>query len=162
MWLKKLLLLFAPLPKAKPIKKTKRKLCEESLHNLNTDSINYSIKAGKQTIVSVRYKTIEEYTQRIREAQLAIKKSQPIPGEWISPIETSMSLDQFMVTKDGFYLDIPLAITNFKKEALNLCQLIEESDTATVGFYEHCGRVLTPLFINVTSITKSINEVSHQ
>lgn len=162
MWLKKFLSLFAL--NAKPIKKTnptKRKLCEETLLSLDTDEINYSVSDGKQVLVSVRYTTIEEYIHRLKEAQVAIKRSQPIPPEWFSHTETTLSVDRFMISTDGYYIDIPSAIREFKKEALNLCQLLEAADTERVGLYEHCARVLMPLFINVTSIIKAINEVTH-
>jgi len=138
-----------------------RKLCETLLKELNSNKLtNYSVSVGLSITIQPLYPDIETYIKKLKEAVVIIKYDKKIPREWGIAESRSMTLDHFLITSDGYYVDVPKAVEIFKEAGIKLCEIMEESDTAQYGVPEYNLRMLTNLFINLREITKKLIEVS--
>lgn len=143
------------------IHKPDRKLCAQLLMLLEPQQFeHYRAAMGQATTVSVLYAPIERYTQRLRETAAQVQQGKPIEAGWIAFEETTISIDRFLVSADGYYMLPAAAVANFKGAATRLCQLLEPADSETAGLYEHNLRVLTRLFVNLRVLTLALLEVS--
>lgn len=147
-----------------PINKPSRALCEELLNQLDVELFanTYRPNRGMSVAISVPYKSIEAYVSALKEFNYLIKNEYPISPDWnANDVEYHTTLDRFLSSsKDGYYLDLERILGKFKHEALLLCQLMKESDTATYGLHEHNLRMLTKLFINMRSLLTQLVDVS--
>lgn len=166
MWIKRLLAAL-PFKRAAQVvivpesHKPERKLCVELLQQLNVQQFAlYQSSVGMEATVVPHFPNIEDYTTTLKEITKAIKAGRHILTERIKPSEARLTVDRFLVSNDGFYLDVEKAVGRFKEAALGLCTAMEPSDTEDSGYYEHHLRVLTKLFINLRQTTSGLIEVS--
>ena len=142
-------------------KKPNRLLCEELFDQLSVDAFgSYNTHTGLETTLIVPYPNIEQYTNKLKEIVLLLEQKRIISTEQFNTLKTELSVDKFLISDDGFYINIELAILNFKNIGLKLCQLMKESDTATYGYYEHSFRMLTNIFVNIRIVTTLLISVS--
>ena len=147
---------------ALPQHKPNRAVCEALIKELQSTFFRmYHPNQGIGTGVTPLFKTIDAYTQKLKELSRLIKDQKPIPPDWSEGTNASrITVDRFLTSADGYYLDVVKAVAEFQAASLNFCQLMEESDTATHGVYEHNLRILTKLFINLRFVTQQLIEVS--
>lgn len=141
--------------------KPERKLCEELVQSLNVPAFAlYQSSEGMEVFIIPHFKNIEEYTTVLKEITRAIKLERHVLIDRIKPSETRLTIDRFLISNDGFYLDVEKAVGRFKEAALGFCKAMEPSDTEDSGYYEYNLRVLTKLFINLRITMSSLVEVS--
>lgn len=141
--------------------KPNRQLCENLFTELHPHLYeNYTPSTGLSVFISVYYENIESYTQKLKELSRQLMTDKPIAPDWGGQSETSISVDRFLTTSDGFYTDVQKALVDFKEAGLQLCALMRESDTAAYGLHEHNLRMLTKLFINLRAVLVQLIEVS--
>ena len=139
----------------------KRKLCEDLLKELSAERFkHYNPPSGLSVTTATMYANIETYTKGIVEVTKLVKQDKVIRPTWIDIKHTILSVDRFLVSEDGYYVNAREAVDNFKKAGLELCAVMEQSDVATYGLYEHNLRMLTKLFINLRYTTIALIEVS--
>ena len=81
-------------------------------------------------------------------------------SSWIKRDITLISVDRFLLSSTGYYIDNEREIAQLKNNVLELCALMIVSDTATHGLDEHNLRMLTKLFIDIKEIGTKLLEVS--
>jgi len=143
--------------------KANRKYCERLLQELSSDYFKDYQKHMWATIdTSALYLNIEEYSKRIKDICLLMKNDRPLPSTVLPNYhaEIPLTMDQFLTTNGGYYVNVENAILEFKNAGIKLCTLLEKSDGATEGVHEHNFRMLTKLFINVQQLTETLIEVS--
>jgi hypothetical protein len=134
--------------------KADRKLCEELLMKLDISNFSkYTPNIGLSIYINTRYNTIEDYTNKIKQINLYLKQGVIINPTHDNGNEILISLDRFLISSDGFYLDVKKALLDFKNNALELCKLMEESDIAEYGIHENNLRMLTKIIINIREVT---------
>lgn len=139
--------------------KPDRLLCKQLLTELNASSFKiYSPSLGVGILIQTRYNDIETYSAKLKSTSRLLKQGSLIPNNWDIVNEQTISLDRFLISSDGYYLDIQKAISDFKTNGLEFCNLMEDSDTAQYGLPEHNLRMTTNLIINLTLVTKKLIE----
>jgi len=138
-----------------------RKFTEDLLSNLSVDYfLDYSPVRGLSTFVDTRYGNIDLLNNKIKEAIRLIKGGTPIPTNFGIDEISTVSIDRFLISSDGYYIDIYVAINDLVKYGLNLCKLMEDSDTVDHGIQNHNLRMLTKLFINIREIVTKLTEIT--
>ena len=165
MWIKLITFLKKLTDNEESIKETKievnnipnRQLCENLLNELDEKRFeSYNVALGLSLTVVTLYADVESYTKGLIDIVRLIKNDRPIRPTWIDLRHSTASVDRFLVSADGYYINTATAIDNFKKVGLELCFLMKESDTATYGIHEHNLRMLTRLFINLRHVTNML------
>lgn len=123
---------------------------------------HYSATQGQGRILSVPWPTLDEYTAALAEAAQTVRDDRPISPDWYPREIVQVSLDRFLTSKDGFYLDPPEAVAKFKHVAVQLCEAMESSDELTYGLPEHNLRMLARVLINLQSLTIQLAEAAEQ
>ena len=143
--------------------KANRKYCERLLKEISSDYFKtYKNHMWATIDITTLFSNIEEYTKRIKEICILLKNDRAI-STTILPnyhAEIPMTMDQFLTTNGGYYVDVEKAILEFKNAGLKLCAMLEASDNTTEGVHEHNFRMLTKLFVNVQQLTETLLEVS--
>lgn len=167
-WLKKLILLWRlrelkqECLKASPFK-ANRALCHKLLTALPDNAFEtYRPSDSLGLSLTIQYPDIETMVQKIKESCRMVREQKPIPTDWSNKTETSVALDRFISTQAGYYSNPATTVRRYKKQALELCELMAVSDTETVGLPEHNLRMLTKLFIDIRMVTSQLLELSHQ
>jgi hypothetical protein len=121
---------------------------------------SYSARVGQTVMITVPYPHLEQYTSNLREASQMVQQDRTIPADWPSIAEHRLSLDRFLTSADGYYLQPQDSVEQFKNMATQLCEAMEASDEIAYGVPEHNLRMLTRLLINLESLTAALIEVS--
>lgn len=141
--------------------KPNRQLCEEIFNKLDPGLFkNYNPSAGLSSFINVTYITIGEYNTKIKETNNLLKQDLAVASSWIKRDITLISVDRFLLSSTGYYIDNEREIAQLKNNVLELCALMIVSDTATHGLDEHNLRMLTKLFIDIKEIGTKLLEVS--
>lgn len=168
MWLKTLWTRLRNSQITQPFKDTpytpsKRLQCAELLKGLGDDAFaNYRPVFGLGAVLTVAYPTIDLYTAKLHEAATLVREEKAIKPDWSSPLELEVTVDAFLTSSDGYYLDNQAAVTQFKRAAGDLLDALESSDYVTHGLPEHNLRMLTKLLVNLQPIIAALIEVSAQ
>ncbi len=142
---------------------TKRMLCVEQLRRLTPERfMHYRPASGLGVKLSVSYPNIDVYAQSLRELALLVESDRAVSPTQVKEAEHSVTLDRFLTSADGFYLDVVSAVSKFKAHALHLCEALEAGDYESAGLAEHNTRMLTKLFSNVLLLATHLNEVSRE
>jgi hypothetical protein len=140
---------------------SKRVQCSEQLRRLTSERfIHYRPASGLGVQLKVCYPNVDVYAQKLREAALVVQEEKAISPAEVAEPSHATTVDRFLTSADGFYLDIPQAVERFKTNALHLCEAMEASDYVTHGLPEHNLRMLTKLFSNLLVVATHLNEVS--
>lgn len=144
-------------------RKPNRKQCADIVSLIDAKQYrNYKPAYGRALVLSVDYPNLEAFTKKILDTSSLVLQERPVPAGWIKLDEQVVPFDRLFVSNDGFYLDVANTVTKFQTAALRLCELMEASDTASHGIYEHNFRMLTRLFIQLREVSTSLLEVSLQ
>lgn len=144
-----------------PDKKPNRKQCAEILALIDPDKYqNYTPLYGRSVVLGVDTPNLEAFTKKLLDTSAMVVRETPVPVGWIKPDEDAVQFDRLFVSIDGFYVDVVSAVTKFKTTGLRLCELMEDSDTATHGIYEHNFRMLSRLFVQLRELGICLLEVS--
>lgn len=119
----------------------------------------YTSATGQGQILEVPYAHIDLYSAALAEAYELVCTDRPVPPEWCKPVLTRVSLDRFLTSSDGYYLDPRQAVRRFKEKATHLCEALEASDDAAYGLPEHNLRMLTRLLINLQHLTSELLKI---
>jgi hypothetical protein len=137
-----------------------RKATEELLTELQLEWFtHYNPNVGASVNVLTYFPNMEALTKQVKELRILVQKERPIKPDWLWNDAKEISLDQFFIGNDHCYLNVHKAIEDYRKETLELCRLMEPSDTATMGLYEHNLRMLTKILISLQAITIKLIEV---
>lgn len=148
---------------ALPDKKPNRKHCAEILSMINVEKYQgYTPHYGSTVSLSIDIANLEALTKKLLDTSAMVMRETPVPPGWMRTEEVPVQFDRLFVSNDGFYLDVAKAVTKFRTAGLRLCELMEGSDTATHGIYEHNFRMLTRLFVQLKEVSTCLLEVSLQ
>jgi hypothetical protein len=148
-------------PPHSPVQHPNRLLVYGLLKQLNPQLFDrYLGVQGQVRHLQVYYPTIDAYTRALGEASQLAMTDQPIPPEWLKTDLQRVSVDRFLTSADGYYLNPRHAVERFQTVALQLCEAMEASDEVTYGVPEHNLRMLTRVFVNLQSLVAALIEVS--
>lgn len=138
-----------------------RNACEQMVELLRPDFFQQYRPSQGKIECDFFYPNVEAYTTKLKELNKTIKDKRPIQSDWAGDIKvTRNTVDAFLVSDDGYYINPEQAVSNFKAASLELCQRMQVSDTAAHGVDEHNLRMLTKLFINLRVVHQRLIEVS--
>jgi len=141
--------------------KPNRQVCEDLFVQLEAKHFKaYHPHTGMSVKFTPLYPTIDSYTSKLRELHRLVKQDKAIPPDWNDGANIEVSVDRFMISSDGFYLDITQAVSDFKDAGYQLCISMKDSDTESHGVQEHNLRMLTKLFINLRPTVLTLINVS--
>lgn len=131
------------------------------LERLNPDQFSlYHFDHGVGVFFQTPYATIDKYAEKLKEASQIVRREKVISPGWVESNLSRVSVDGFLTSTEGFYLDNALAVKRFRDYALELCVAMEPADEAEYGVYEHNERMLTKLMNNIQLTTEALIEVS--
>lgn len=140
---------------------TPRLQCLSVVEKLNPDVFSlYEVDVGQAVFLRPQFDNIELYAERLREAAVLIERNRPIRNDWVPKDGRRMSVDTFLVSKEGYYLDYFKAVTRFKEAAEAFCKVMERTDDVSYGVQEHNGRMLYKLVVNVREVAEALNAVA--
>lgn len=166
MWFTKLLLFLGfknKVIETETISKHKpnRQLCQSLLEGLETDNFKHYLPIdGLLNIVCVHYNNIELYTKKLKEVTRDIKQNKLTLTDLSIINESTLSIDRFFISSNGYYVDPVRAVNNFKEAGLAFCLCLETTDTEHTGYSDYSLRMCTKLLINLKEVTIKLNNVS--
>lgn len=122
---------------------------------------HYSARLGQTIPLAVLYPRIDQYTDALKEASQMVRLDRAIPADWPSREEHRVSLDRFLTSMDGYYLNPQDVVTRFQSVAVELCEAMEASDELTYGVPEHNLRMLTRVLINLQTVAQALLDASN-
>lgn len=145
-----------------PANKPSRQVCRALIKELHEELFRfYKPAMGKTRMGVFLYPNIDLYTVKLREYYHLVVREKPIPNDWSEGLqEVHTSVDWFLTSADGFYLNVELAVSQFRQAALLLLEALAQADDVDYGVYEHNFRMLSKLFINLRSVTEDLIAVS--
>ncbi|SAK59289.1 hypothetical protein AWB81_01820 [Caballeronia arationis] len=108
------------------------------------------------------YPTIDVYQREIKIINSYLTREGALPTTWATLDARPMGLDHFFTSAEGFYLNVADSLAAFKRDALILCTLMENSDNAALGVHEHNLRMLTKLLVNVRLLVLTLVDLSFE
>lgn len=136
-----------------------RELCLELIAGFKElNDRNYNPLAASGVFVSSCVSNIAKFVTVLRQANMTIKKSEALDGDKYALAMVEMTLDQFFISDDGYYIESTY-IYEFVEEALKLCELMEGAESAEFGVQEHNLRILTKTFASLKSILTGLLQV---
>lgn len=121
---------------------------------------HYHSSSGQSLTISVPDACLDHYIERIKSITKIVEKELPLPSIDISVEMKTLTVDNFLVSADGYYLDAEKAIARFKAAGLKLCAAMENTDDAEFGIHEHNRRIVSKLFINMREVSHTLIDVS--
>lgn len=123
---------------------------------------SYRAAAAQALQLEVKYLHLDEYTLALREAATVVRDARLIDPATLSRETFRVSLDRFMTSAEGYYLDPVVTVGRFKTVALQLCEAMEASDDAEYGPAEHNLRMLRPTLLSTLDLTRKLLSVQEQ
>lgn len=166
MWIKKVLSYLTPRQETKEIEPAVANLSPRVTAIAALDSLfpeqysQYKVRNGEAVTMTSVYPNIEEYTNKLREAAIAIKYGRTIKPHWLPGPAKEIDVDGFLVSSTGFYLDNEQAVERFKNTALEFCEQLKKTEGQEFGVQEHNSRMLTKLLANLCVVSNALVEVS--
>lgn len=131
----------------------KRQRCLDLLQLLTGELISKQIFNSKLNLkINVLYPSINVYTRKLKEANFQIEHKSSISSDMLSGSTTVIVLDAFFTDENNYYVEVTPTFNSFKKECIRLLSLIAESDHAEYGYYEHVGRMLRTVLLNLEEV----------
>lgn len=165
MGIRDLILKFAESHKKTPepekvVETTPRLMAIETLLHFEPDRfIDYRAVNGGEITIKPTFENIEEYADQVRAYKQLVEFSRPIRPSQLVASDKVMTVDQFLVSKDGRYVDNAMAAATLKAEGLELCRHLAKCEGAQSGFDEHNLRVMTNLLTNLTETVEALSQV---
>jgi hypothetical protein len=119
---------------------------------------HYDAMNGMSLTVRPMFTNIELYTKKLSEVAKLLEQEKPIPGSWVQPVDKEVSVDRFLTTEDGHYMDVRLGLSRFRDNAIKVCKFLEKSDYEDFGIHEHNLRMLLKLLLNLKELIVEINK----
>ena len=136
-----------------------RKQCYLLLTLLDVNKFKkYKPTSGLSIIINTRYNDIGVYIKKIIATSAILKRGEMIPIDWDLAAEQTISLDRFL-TSEGYYIPIEKSILEFKNRSMELCVLMESSDTTAYGLPEHNKRMMIRMLNNIRLISAKLIEI---
>lgn len=120
----------------------------------------YHSSSGQSLTIEVPDNCLDHYIERINSITKIVEKEKPLPSIDISVEMKTLTVDNFLVSADGYYLDAEKAVARFKAAGLQLCAAMENTDDAEFGIHEHNRRIVSKLFINMRELSRTLIDVS--
>ena len=138
-----------------------RKMLLELILLFNTDIyFKYNPNLSNGIIINSRYPNIETLNNALKEINRLITNGEIISKDIDNVEIINKTIDLFLTTKDGFYCNPIKELIQFKDNVIEICELMEDSDTAEYGLANHNLRMLTKTFITLKEITTKFLELS--
>lgn len=166
MWIKKVLSWFGSnaLPVETKVEMTNLSDRVTAVATLNTlfpeQFAQYKARVGEAVLMHSVYPNIEVYTEKLREATIALKYDRAIKPHWLPGPSKEMDVDSFLVSKDEHYLNNEQAVAKFKSVALEFCDYFQKTENQIFGVQENNSRMLAKLLANLCVVTDALVEVS--
>ncbi len=139
---------------------TPRLTAIETLLHFEPDQFNnYRAVNGGGITIKPTFENIEEYANQINAYARLVEFSRPIRPSQLVASDKVMTVEQFLVSKDGRYIDEAMAVAWLKVEGLELCRLLAKCEGVQSGFDEHNLRVMTNLLTNLTETVEALSQV---
>lgn len=145
--------------KSKPLNtKNLRAEVESLLNDIQPENYSRYVPGdGLWKDIEVPWDNIEIYIRKVRYASHLVEKQKEIPKDWYPESITELSIDRFLLTSEGKYLDRVSTIDDFKNAGLSLCKGLAPCDTDQFGPLSHYYRTLLRLLLNLKTLAKALN-----
>ena len=125
------------------------KLCEEILSQMNVkDYERLPIVLLQRHLVRTPYRSIETYQKTLESIKDSLKKEQKLDRGWSSFETQTMTIADFMMTEDDYYLTSD-ALPKFLLTAKELFEFMNQADGEELGVVGFNNRALIPLFVRL-------------
>lgn len=159
LWLRALWLRWRPQSKQAPPVSSPRFELMRSLRALHPELFaHYRSVHGQGLFVEVLYPHIDQYTEALREYAQTVRDDRLVEPTSVPRETFRVSVDRFMTSADGYYLQPVLAVQRFKTMASQLCEAMEASDYAEYGPAEHNLRMLRSVLTNLHHLTTQLTQ----
>lgn len=140
---------------------TERALCLAVLESVNTTEFAlYHASKGLGININTPYANVDLYCETLRTLCRTVKSANPLRVIDIRHAIKPIQVDSFFINGENFYQNVELAVTRFRKVAMELCVLLEPTDDAEYGLDEFNRRAISPLLENIRHIFTVLTEVS--
>lgn len=147
------------ITKQKPL--TVRQQILICLDELNIEGFNPAPAEMMSTIIHPLFKNINEYNIVLNDLTHVLERKEVLRPDYIQTnISYEISLDQFFISGDGYYVHVQVVMADFYKFVENFCIALEPSDTATHGIWEHNRRMLMKPLNNLLDIVQALVNIS--
>ncbi len=131
---------------------SRRERCLELIEIMKGDKLDYQLKIK----LTVLYPSITTYIRKLKEINFQIDRKALISSDMLPNTVKVIIFDSFFTDENNCYVDIKSAFDEFTKECVTLLNNIEQSDSAEYGYYEHTGRILRILLLNIEEVFKTV------
>jgi hypothetical protein len=139
-----------------------RALTEQLLQLLDpTDFASSNPDAAQAVFMQSLKPTAEQYSEFVSRCCALIQDERAIPASWITENDTSVyiSVDRFLISPDGYYVDQQSAVVKLREQGLRLLGALAAADNESVGTPAHNLRLLTKVLANLRAVTVALHQV---
>lgn len=142
-----------------PVTESNRQLCLQFLVELQEVSNNrYHPLAANSIFITAPCDNINRMLVYIRGYNQMLRENKTIDAVDCNWTMREMTLDQFFVSEDGFYIS-SATIVQLIEETQRLCEFMDGAEEAEFGNLEHNNRMLTKYFVSLKSILAAFLQV---
>lgn len=135
----------------------------ELLELLQTDQFdNYKPVTGFQLELKMLYPNVDLFFNNLQDIAYKLKTGRHITPELVKIDRVTTNLENYLVTKDGFIMEISMAVATFKRHAQGICMAMDKEANETHAHYEHNLRMLTHVFADIQILTRALLSIAYR
>lgn len=123
---------------------------------------DYKPAVADRVVVSLLYPTVQELITRLQEISSELHLKEFAQASQVSFSRKEHTIEQYLVTKDGYIYDVRGAVKALRHYAEDICSILDaqEEVDASSTFYEHNTRVLTNELGDVDELARGLLQVA--
>ena len=125
----------------------------------DTDIVEYQTIYGMSRYLSFSDNDLDTLVSRLKNVNQQISIGNIIPISIVTKTKSTKSLDMYLSSNDGYYVDINKSINEYVKHCKTLCIITANYDTADTGIEFRNMMLLTDMFIELRELTKVLIEM---
>lgn len=123
---------------------------------------HYNPSAGMAVRVNLLYRSVEELIELLQTIDSELQTKSFAHPPQASYGKTSIALEEYMVTKNGYIYDVRQAVGAFKHYALSICSILDsQRQGEREAFYEHNTRVLTHVLGDIDELVRGLLQIAY-
>ena len=125
----------------------------------DTDVVEYQTIFGMSRYLSFSDNDLDTLIGRIKSVNRQVLVGNIIPISFVTKTKSTKSLDVYLSSNEGYYVDINESISEYVKHCKILCSITANADNADTGIEFRNMMLLTDMFIELRELTKALIEM---
>ena len=117
---------------------------------------------GYTTPLRVLHPNADMFFNNMLDISRRLKARRVIQAELVTNTRTDTNLDKYLVTRDGYLMDIQASVYTFKFYATDICLAMDRDMNEKHAHYEQNLRMLTHVFADIQILTRALLSIAYR